>query len=881
MGLTCGTKLGPYEIVSPLGAGGMGEVYRARDTRLDRDVAVKVLPTSLSSDLSLRQRLEREAKAVSKLSHPHICTLHDIGHQDGVDFLVMELLDGETLEHRLTKGPLSPQQTLRIAAQIADALAKAHKTGITHRDLKPSNIMLTKSGAKLMDFGLAKASGPAPLEAALTEMTAEQAKLTVEGTIVGTFQYMAPEQLEGKEADARTDIFALGELIYEMATGKPAFSGKSRASLIAAILSSEPEPMAALQPMTPPALERVIKKCLAKDPDERWQSASDLAAELRWISESGSQAGAPTSALAERKIWNRAGWLFGALLLVLMIAGGVAWWLGAQQSPRAMYFNIPVTLPANDVALSPDGHTLAMVAYWDQTSKYMLWTHPVGGRGATAVPGTEDASHPFWSPDSRSIAFFSQGKLKKVDLSSGGSAQVLCDAPHGRGGAWNREGIILFTPDFFNGLYRLSLAGGTPVEVTKPDAARFEASHRWPLFLPDGRHFLYLAANFSGHFESNEIFLGSLDSGEKRPIVSASSNAAYADPGYLLYMRDNALVAQQFDSRKYVLSGEPRTISDEVQYFPQTDLALFGVAGKATLVAQTGRGADKSQLTWFKRNGGTTGAIGTPGTFANPSISADGRRLAFEQTDSDGRHVDIWIHELATSGTTRFTFGPGLNEIPIWSPDGKRIAYGSSRKLNFTAYQKNADGSGSEREIADLGGQTEGVWDWSRDEKYILARKDNELWYLALPDFQAKPYLQPKWIVRNAQFSPDGKWVAYSSNETGNWEVYVSPFPSGTSKWQVSRGGGEPRWRRDGKELFYLSAEGKMMAVPLRLGSSFEAGSPVVLFQTHLRQPISAQDVFSYDVTGDGQKFLINTKVDEPNAAPLSIILNWASEMEK
>ena len=787
MGLTCGTKLGPYEIVSPLGAGGMGEVYRARDTRLDRDVAVKVLPTSLSSDLSLRQRLEREAKAVSKLSHPHICTLHDIGHQDGVDFLVMELLDGETLEHRLTKGPLSPQQTLRIAAQIADALAKAHKTGITHRDLKPSNIMLTKSGAKLMDFGLAKASGPAPLEAALTEMTAEQAKLTVEGTIVGTFQYMAPEQLDGKEADARTDIFALGELIYEMATGKPAFSGKSRASLIAAILSSEPEPMAALQPMTPPALERVIKKCLAKDPDERWQSASDLAAELRWISESGSQAGAPTSALAERKIWNRAGWLFGALLLVLMIAGGVAWWLGAQQSPRAMYFNIPVTLPANDVALSPDGHTLAMVAYWDQTSKYMLWTHPVGGRGATAVPGTEDASHPFWSPDSRSIAFFSQGKLKKVDLSSGGSAQVLCDAPHGRGGAWNREGIILFTPDFFNGLYRLSLAGGTPVEVTKPDAARFEASHRWPLFLPDGRHFLYLAANFSGHFESNEIFLGSLDSGEKRPIVSASSNAAYADPGYLLYMRDNALVAQQFDSRKYVLSGEPRTISDEVQYFPQTDLALFGVAGKATLVAQTGRGADKSQLTWFKRNGGTTGAIGTPGTFANPSISADGRRLAFEQTDSDGRHVDIWIHELATSGTTRFTFGPGLNEIPIWSPDGKRIAYGSSRKLNFTAYQKNADGSGSEREIADLGGQTEGVWDWSRDEKYILARKDNELWYLALPDFQAKPYLQPKWIVRNAQFSPDGKWVAYSSNETGNWEVYVSPFPSGTSKWQVSK----------------------------------------------------------------------------------------------
>ena len=458
---------------------------------------------------------------------------------------------------------------------------------------------------------------------------------------------------------------------------------------------------------------------------------------------------------------------------------------------------------------------------------------------------------------------------------------MLCDAPHGRGGAWNREGTILFSPDFFTGLFRLSSGGGTPVEVTKPDAARLESSHRWPLFLPDGQHFLYLAGNFSGHFKANQIFLGSLDSGEKRPIVSASSNAAYADPGYLLYMRDNVLVAQRFDSRTYVLTGEPRTISDEVQYFPQTDLALFGVAGKQALVTQTGRAADKSQLTWFDRNGGTTGAIGTPGAFANPCISQDGRRLAFEQTDRDGRHIDIWIHELATNGTTRFTFGPGLNEIPVWSPDGKRIVYGSSRKINFSMYQKNANGSGSEHEIADLGGQAEGVWDWSRDDRYVLARKDNELWYLALPDFQPKPYLQPKWIVRNAQFSPDTKWVAYSSNETGNWEVYVSPFPSGTSKWQVSRGGGEPRWRRDGKELFYLSAEGKMMAVPVRLGTSFEAGSPLVLFQTHLRQPISAQDVFSYDVTGDGQKFLVNTKVDEPNATPLSIILNWALEMEK
>src|SRR4029077_5938988 len=380
MALTSGTKLGPYEIQSPLGAGGMGEVYRAHDTRLERDVAVKVLLTNLSSDPSLRQRLEREAKAVSKLSHPHICTLHDIGHQDGVDFPVMELVEGGTLERRLAKGPLPPEQAIRFAAQIADALAKAHKRGITHRDLKPSNIMLTKSGTKLMDFGLAKASDPAPLAAALTEMTAEQAKLTVEGTIIGTFQYMAPEQLEGKEADARTDIFALGEVIYEMATGKPAFAAKSRASLIAAILTSEPEPMTALHAMTPPALERVVKKCLAKDPDERWQSASDLAAELRWISDSGSQAAVPPRVVAERKSWDRAVWIGAAILLLVILSGVAAWWLGAQQSPRAMYFNIPVTLPANNVALSPDGHTLVLVAYWDQTNKYMLWTHPLGGR---------------------------------------------------------------------------------------------------------------------------------------------------------------------------------------------------------------------------------------------------------------------------------------------------------------------------------------------------------------------------------------------------------------------------------------------------------------------------------------------------------------------
>jgi Tol biopolymer transport system component len=418
--------------------------------------------------------------------------------------------------------------------------------------------------------------------------------------------------------------------------------------------------------------------------------------------------------------------------------------------------------------------------------------------------------------------------------------------------------------------------------VTKPDGSRLETSHRWPVFMPDGRHFLYLAANFAGHFEKNEIFLGALDSTEKRPIVSASANFAYSDPGYLLYWRDNALVAQKFDVRSYALSGEARTISDEVQYLPQIDLALFDVAGRGTLVVQAGKGAAKSQLKWFDRSGKQLSVVGPPGSFANPTLSPDGRRVAFDQPDPGGRNEDVWIRELSTDSLMRFTFGPGLNQVPIWRADGNRVLFASNQGLEFALVQKNADGSGPQQHLANLGGLQQGFWDCSRDGKYLLLWKYGELWYMPLPDGEPKPLLQAQWFVRNAQFSPDGRWLAYSTNETGDWEVYVAPFPSVNGKWQVSRGGGgEPRWRRDGKELFYLSSEGRMMAVTVKTDGNFEAASPVTLFQTHLGQPISSYDLVSYDVTGDGQRFLINTKVDEPNAAPLSITLNWASEMEK
>ena len=880
MTLTSGSKLGPYEILAPLGAGGMGEVYRARDTRLERDVAIKVLPASLSSDASLRQRLEREAKAVSKLSHPHICTLHDIGHQDGVDFLVMELVQGETLEQRLLKGPLPPDQTLRIASQIADALARAHKMGFVHRDLKPANVMLTKAGAKLMDFGLAKQSGPAPLAAALTEMTMEQAKLTSEGMLVGTFQYMAPEQLEGKEADSRADIFALGELIYEMATGKPAFSGKSRASLIAAILTAEPQPIEVLQPMTPVGLGRIVRKCLAKDPDDRWQSASDLAAELKWIAESGSHVGERVPAPTGAAPWQNIGLIAAAVFFLLALAGGAAWWTATHRRLPPMYFHASVPFAANDLALSSDGHTLVMVAYSPSANDYMLWTYELGSQRTTPLEGTHGANYPFWSPDGRSIGFFADGKLKRVDV-QGGQVQVICDAPNGRGGAWNRDGAIIFSPDALGPLLRLSSSGGTPTEVTKIDTSRAETGHRWPSFLPDGKHFIYLAANFSGRAGINAIFLGSLDSPEKHLLVQTSANALYSDPGYLLYMRDKTLVAQPLDLRQFALTGEPKTLSDAVLYFPQVYRAAFSVAGPDILVAQTGRGVYLSQLTWFDRNGKAVGTTGKPSWYNNLQISPDGRKIATDQTDQDGRNIDVFVQDPARDATTRLTFDPALDTTPAWSPDGKQLVYSSNRSLDFRLYKKNADGSGPDEEISNGNGHAFNVLDWSHDGKYILTRRSNELWYLTMPAHEVQPLVRG-WLVGSAQFSPDGRWVAYASNESGSMEIYVAPFPAGNSKWQVSTGGGqEPRWRRDGKELFYLSRDSKLMSVPVSTGTSFESGAPVVLFQTHHRQPISSQDTFSYDVSADGQRFLIATQVDEPSIAPLSVLLNWGSEMEK
>ena len=878
MPIASGTRFGPYEIISAAGTGGMGEVYRAKDTRLDRIVAVKVLPSELAHDPEKRQRFEREARSISTLSHPHICTLHDIGHQDGVDYLVLEYLEGETLERKLEKGSLPTQEVLKCAIDLADALDKAHRQGIIHRDIKPGNIMLTKSGVKLMDFGLAKLTyEPVPVADALTDMTSDK-KLTTEGTILGTFQYMAPEQLDGREADARTDIFAFGEVLYEMATGRPAFNGKTRISLIAAILSSDPKAITELAPASPPSLDRIVKRCLAKDPDDRWQTACDLGAELKWVAESCGHTGSTLPLATARKTQGTLAWLMSFALLVALIVGAI-WWRNSKQPEETMYFPAPLSFSANDIAVAPNGHTIAVVAYQESARKNALWIYELGSPGARSLADTEGASYPFWSPDGRVLAFFADGRLKKVEV-SGGPAQTICDAPTGRGGTWRKDGVIVFAPIASSGLYRVASSGGTPAPISDPDKSREESNHRWPMFLPDGTHYLYMATNFSGQKGVDAIFVGSLDSKEKRFVVEATANAAYAEPGYLLFYRDKTLLAQPFDLKRFALTGEPTTILTGIYYQPQVKRAVFAVSDNGLLVAQSGGGVALSQPTWFDRKGNEVGVVGNPGVYGNVFLAPNGRSVAVDKTDMEGLNIDVWTYELQRDGSRRLTFDPAIDAAPIWSPDATRLVFASNRQFSFDLYLKHPDGAQEEKSIVhdDF---VKYPNDWSRDGKYILYSRGTDLWFVTLPDLKSTPFLKGSFL-RNGQFSPDGKWVAYASNESGKWQIYVTSFPEAQGKWQVSTGGGEqPRWRGDGKELFYLSSDGKMMAAPVKTGTNFENSTPVALFQSSPRQPVLAYDLFVYDVSRDGQRFLINTQVKQGETQPMSLVLNWAARLNK
>ena len=884
--LAPGTKLGPYEIAGPLGAGGMGEVYRARDTRLGRDVAVKVLPEHLSSNPDLRQRFEREARAVSALNHPNICTLHDVGREGDTDFLVMELVEGETLATRLEKGPLATDALLRTAIEVAGALDRAHKGGIVHRDLKPGNIMLTKGGAKLMDFGLARETGAAagPVGSALSQTPTVSQPLTAEGTLVGTFQYMAPEQIEGAEADARTDLFAFGTVLYEMATGKKAFSGRSQASLLAAILKEEPRPISEAQPMSPPALDRVVRRCLAKDPDDRWQSARDVVHELEWIRDAGSQAGLPAPVVARRKSRERLGWIT-ALAVVVLAAAGIV--LGPRLIPRQrvarqVRFSIPppsgsalsagLGSPASSV-ISPDGRTLVFVVT-DSTGTGHLWLRPLESLEAHELPGTEDADYPFWSPDNRSIGFFAGGKLKRI-ASDGGRPQVLCDASDGRGGTWNRDGIILFAPFAQGPLFRVPASGGDIIQVTHLDSTRKEIGQRWPHFLPDGRHYLYLSLPArEGQYDN---FIGSLDGKAPRLVARSDKAAVYAPPGYLLLVRNETLLAQRFDAGRGTTSGEPVSLGELPDASGNLGEPRASVSDDGVLVYQTVVPVF-ARLVWLDRAGKQVATVPmTPGPYSGILLSPDHRQAVTNRSDPQTA-TDIWLVELDRGTTTRFTFEQGNENFWVWSSDGSHLAFASNRNGPYDIYQRPVTGSGQEELLFHSDQLKKWPTSWSPDGQYLMftssdTKTGDDLWILPLTgDRKPRAYLKSPFNENNAVISPDGHWLAYTSNETGRSEVYVQPFPSPGAKFQVSTDGGDGAWwMPGGRELSFATSDSRLMVSEIQTSPEFRAAVPHELF----RFP---RGVTGYDFAGD--RVLCLVPVGDQPPATHTVVLNWTAGLK-
>jgi len=915
-------KLGPYQVLEKIGAGGMGEVYKASDTRLNRVVAIKVLPPHFSDNAEMKQRFEREAQTIAALNHPNICTLYDVGRQDGSDFLVMEYLEGETIAERLKRGPIPLEESLKIAIGIADALDKAHGQGVTHRDLKPSNIMLTKSGTKLLDFGLAKLRQVSPRSGALSDSSISR-DATVPGTILGTMQYMAPEQLEGREADARTDIFAFGAVLYEMLTGKKAFEGKSRALLISSIMSGEPQPLSKAQPMASPALEYVVRRCLTKDPEQRFQTALDLMAQLEWIAEGGSELGIPAPVAAERRKWSRLSWIAlaaAALLFVAMIIPA-ALYLRAGTPDEEVRFLVSVPdMPSPEaISVSPDGRWISYAAR-DATSA-ALFARPRGSTTAQRLEGTAGAGRHFWDPESHSIAFFAGGNLKRVDV-AGGPPQNICETSDSQGGTWSRDGVILFASG--GKIYRVLAAGGQPSALPTNESDK-DAKFESPQFLPDGRHYLYLMRPAKG---PGAIFAGVLDSKETTRLLNAESNAVYADPGYLLFHREGTLFAQPFDPKGLKMTGEAIRIADRVPS-GTTGAGAFatsqnGVLAYRTIPApQAQSGVTTSiatqPLAWFDRTGKQIDLIGAPGGYAGVDVSPDGKRVAAHRHDADGG--DVWIFEPAHGPMPRLTFDATQdNGSPVWSPDGKQIAFGSKRNGKWGLYVKPSDGAGSEQLLMESE-VPKMPMSWSPDGKFLVywvndPKTGNDAWVLPIGEKDKKefPILNTRFSELTPQVSPDGKFLAYSSNETGRSEVYIHQFPEGSGKWQVSRNGGAyPRWRAGGKELYFMNlvSWGNIMAADIQItGASVLPGTPRPLFQSGYTLSVHAGGGFlPYAVSPDGQRFLIprpemfSTTVGPANVAvfletlgvvmadrngatpasvvPITVVLNWTNILKR
>lgn len=874
--LTSGTRLGPYEIQSLVGSGGMGDVYRARDTRLDRTVAIKVLKPSLAGDPEFRARFQREARVISQLSHPNICTLHDVGEADAANFLVMEYVDGETLAARLTRDEIPLDQALTYGIQIAEALERAHRQGVIHGDLKPGNVMLTKTGVKLLDFGLARQVPAAAPEASdnVTRVVSMSAR-----PLLGTLPYLAPEQLEEKTPDARTDLFAFGAVMYEIVTGQRAFRGDSHAAVVAAIMRSHPAPMATTRPV-PPALDRAVATCLAKDPDERWQNAGDLARELKWIASGGAVSAAKYT--GERIGRSSRIWMIAAALLALSTLALVGLALLRQPSEAAIV-RTSVLLPegllfpgagqlggVGRFALSPDGRRVVFVAS-DPEGNVRLWLRPLDSLVATVLPGTDGAGSPFWSADSRMVAFVAQGQLKTIDP-AGGMPTTLATSINAPG-SWSSANLILFSPTPASPLHVIPAAGGTSRPATVLESAAGDILHRNPFFLPDGRHFVYVAVSTrSGETTAARAsYVASLDSsGPGRPLLEGGSPVAYSQD-HLVFLRDNRLVAQPFDPDRLELTGEPKPITEQVELAGPSSTA-FSVATSGLLAYQPASGPG-SQLAWFDRSGQRQGTLGEPADYGDVVLSPDGRRAAVTVNDSAFNTRDIWVFDISRGVRTRVTFDPSDDVTPVWSADGSELVFASNRAGHFDIYRKHASGVGSDELVLkdDMEKYPTG---WSPDGNSVLfwtfGPDGAQVRVLTLSDRSTTGYIGSP--SNPARLSRDGRWAVYYSNESGRSEVYVVSFPKPSEKWQLSSAGGSlPQWRGDGREVIYVGRDNRLMAVPIEVrGSGLDVGGPDPLFDT---RPVGPRSFF--DVAADGQRFLINSRRSDSLSSSITLLQNW------
>ena len=903
MTLSAGARLGPYEIVTLIGVGGMGEVYTARDTRLERTVAVKVLQKDFVDRSDRRRRFETEARAISSLHHPHICTLFDVGEQDGLAFLVMEYLEGETLDDRLTRGLLTPKEVLAFSSQIADALDHAHGEHFVHRDLKPSNVILTPSGAKLLDFGLVRHTVEPVLPTMSSTLSFDQRKLTAEGTLVGTFQYMAPEQLEGKETDGRTDIFALGTLMYEMATGQKAFAGSSQASLIASILTYEPPPVSSARrdAALPPALDHVIERCLAKTPAERWQTARDIKLELEWIAGAGDQV---KRTMSWRRVRRREAIAWVVAVIATIVAAIAAARLTVRETPVPDITRFVVTPPAGSLvessenttrmAVSPDGRFLAFVA--TTNSQPQLWIRALGSLTAQPLAGTDGAVSPFWSPDSRFIGFFSRGtgELKKIEV-SGGPARTICAAQMEGVPAWGRDGTILFT-QFLDGIYRVSGEGGTPARVTTVNKARGELNHYWPSFLPDGRRFIYLttALDRNGMRATPSLHVASLDSPDVTLLTRTHSKMVYSPPGYLLFVEQGALLAQTFDAATLKLTGEPVKIAEGLGYYRTLGNAAFSVSTAGVLAYQGA--TDDSQLVWYDRRGTVTDTGWGKQNYGTVRFSPDAQSVAVDVVDPHTGTADIWIYDLSRGTPIRFTSDLDDESDPVWAPDGRRIMFRMNRggpaslRLGSAAPNLFARTLGvtSEEELLVADRAPLNPEDWSSDGQWIAyinntRQTATDLWMLPIAgDRKPWSFAATRFAEWGARFSPNSARVAFVSTESGTPEVYVSTVRKSREKMRVSIGGGtSPRWRRDGGALFYALPDNRsIMTAPIEWTPTFKVGIPALLF-TMPAEARSGLRGTMYDVMPDGERFLINVSLGEPGSSQITVVQNWAAGLKR